>query len=48
MGEEAGDLMQNMLRLDPRKRLTLAQVLAHPWVTNDNVEAPEPQEFLSF
>lgn len=46
--DEACDLMQKMLQLHPKHRLTLAQVLAHPWVTNDNVEAPEPQEFLSF
>lgn len=46
--DEACDLMQKMLQLHPKQRLTLAQVLAHPWVTNDNVEAPESQEFLSF
>lgn len=42
--EEAGELMQNMLRLDPRDRLTLAEVMAHPWVTNPHIEPPAPPE----
>eukprot|EP00591_Stephanopyxis_turris_P011880 CAMPEP_0195513646 /NCGR_PEP_ID=MMETSP0794_2-20130614/5252_1 /TAXON_ID=515487 /ORGANISM="Stephanopyxis turris, Strain CCMP 815" /LENGTH=402 /DNA_ID=CAMNT_0040641709 /DNA_START=179 /DNA_END=1384 /DNA_ORIENTATION=- len=37
---QAGDLLQNMMRLDPRHRLTLAQVMAHPWVTNPDVQPP--------
>jgi len=48
LSDEAGDLMQNMLQLHPKNRLTLAQVLAHPWVTNDHVQVPEAEEFLSF
>lgn len=48
LSEEAGDLLQNMLKLDPRERLTLAQVLDHPWVTNGHVQAPPPSERLSF
>jgi len=32
VSDEACDLLQNMLWRDPRKRLTLAQVLQHPWV----------------
>lgn len=47
--DEAGDLMQKMLQLHPKNRLTLKQVLKHPWVTNDNVEVPPPQDSpLSF
>jgi serine/threonine protein kinase len=42
--DEAGDLMQNMLQLDPRERLTLAEVMSHPWVTNSHVQAPDPPE----
>lgn len=45
---EAGDLMQHMLRFDPTDRLTLAEIMAHPWVANENVEAPpsaEPSPF---
>ena len=40
MSDEACDLLQNMLWEDPRERLTLAQVMEHPWVANPNVEAP--------
>ena len=32
---EATDLLQRMLRLDPRERLSLAQVAEHPWMTMD-------------
>jgi serine/threonine protein kinase len=48
LSDEAGQLMQNMLRLDPRDRLTLAQIMAHPWVSNPNVLAPPPPEPLPF
>jgi serine/threonine protein kinase len=40
--EDAGDLMQRMLKLHPKDRLTLAEVMSHPWVTNEHVEAPPP------
>lgn len=32
VSDEACDLLQNMLWRDPRQRLTLAQILQHPWV----------------
>jgi serine/threonine protein kinase len=44
LSEEAGDLLQNMMRLHPKERLTLAQVLQHPWVSDKNVEIPQPGE----
>ncbi|KAL9181092.1 hypothetical protein ACHAXT_009897 [Thalassiosira profunda] len=34
---EAIDLLQSMLREDPRERLSLFQILHHPWVTEDCV-----------
>lgn len=34
LSEEASALLQNMFWRDPRERLTLAQVLDHPWVKN--------------
>ena len=37
---EAGDLLQSMFRLDPRDRLTLAQVMCHPWVVHGEIEVP--------
>ena len=42
ISEEACDLLQNMFWRDPRKRLTLAQVMQHPWVLNKKLE-PLPQ-----
>lgn len=48
LSKEAGDLMQRMLRLDPRKRLTLAQVLTHPWVANGPIQRPPPEEPLPY
>jgi serine/threonine protein kinase len=44
LSEQAGDLMQSMLQLKPKDRLTLAQVMAHPWVTDPDVEIPVPVE----
>ncbi len=39
VSDEAGDLMQRMLQMDPRDRPTLAQVMAHPWVARGEVQA---------
>jgi serine/threonine protein kinase len=36
LSDEAADLLQNMLWRDPRKRLTLAQVMNHPWVAQQS------------
>mmetsp|Transcript_2812 Transcript_2812/g.4020 ORF Transcript_2812/g.4020 Transcript_2812/m.4020 type:complete len:404 (-) Transcript_2812:62-1273(-) len=43
LSAEAGHLMQSMLQLDPRKRLTLRQVMTHPWVVDGHVQPP-PKE----
>jgi serine/threonine protein kinase len=49
LSDDAGDLLQKMLQLHPKNRPTLAEVLAHPWVTNKDVEIPSPEESpLSF
>mmetsp|Transcript_3136 Transcript_3136/g.5996 ORF Transcript_3136/g.5996 Transcript_3136/m.5996 type:complete len:431 (-) Transcript_3136:21-1313(-) len=46
LSEEAGSLLQSMLQLNPKDRLTLAQVMAHPWVTNPDVQVdPVPEPF---
>jgi serine/threonine protein kinase len=42
--DEAGNLLQSMLQLRPQDRPTLAQALEHPWVTNNEVEIPQPSE----
>lgn len=43
VSDEAGDLLQSMLREDPRERLSLKEVRDHPWVTNDDATVPPPQ-----
>lgn len=48
ISEEAGDLMQNMLNFHPKDRLTLAEVLSHPWVVNGEVQAPPPASAFPF
>lgn len=42
ISEEAGDLLQRMLQEDPRDRLTLIEVMDHPWVVDDETSAPSP------
>jgi serine/threonine protein kinase len=48
LSDDAGDLLQNMLQLDPRKRLTLAQVMVHPWVATGETVKPLPQQHLLY
>uniref|UniRef100_A0A7S1VQJ0 Protein kinase domain-containing protein n=1 Tax=Grammatophora oceanica TaxID=210454 RepID=A0A7S1VQJ0_9STRA len=48
LSEEAGDLLQKMLQLEPRERLNLAEIFAHPWVVKDEVEPPPPMETLPY
>lgn len=45
---EAGDLLQRMLRLHPRDRLTLADIMAHPWIREGPVQPPAPSEPMEF
>jgi serine/threonine protein kinase len=44
LSDDAGDLMQKMLQYQPKNRLSLAQVFDHPWVTNEDVEVPSPDD----
>lgn len=48
LSKEAGDLLQKMLMLDPKDRLTLAQVLSHPWVVEGEARPPPPPEPFAF
>eukprot|EP00565_Helicotheca_tamesis_P002676 CAMPEP_0185730532 /NCGR_PEP_ID=MMETSP1171-20130828/10173_1 /TAXON_ID=374046 /ORGANISM="Helicotheca tamensis, Strain CCMP826" /LENGTH=390 /DNA_ID=CAMNT_0028399603 /DNA_START=119 /DNA_END=1288 /DNA_ORIENTATION=- len=41
---EAGDLLQRMLREDPRERLSLVEIMDHAWVVNDDVAEPTPPQ----
>lgn len=36
LSDDACDLLQNMLWEDKSRRLTLAEVIEHPWIVNDN------------
>ena len=47
ISDEAGNLLQSMLREDPRDRLSLNDVQNHPWMTNDTIAAPRPQDIAS-
>lgn len=40
LSDEVGHLMQSMLQHNPRNRLTLDQVMRHPWVTNAEIQPP--------
>mmetsp|Transcript_4907 Transcript_4907/g.10848 ORF Transcript_4907/g.10848 Transcript_4907/m.10848 type:complete len:415 (-) Transcript_4907:461-1705(-) len=44
ISQDAGDLLQSMLRLDPRERLSLADVISHPWVVNGEAQPPPPPQ----
>mmetsp|Transcript_15416 Transcript_15416/g.30729 ORF Transcript_15416/g.30729 Transcript_15416/m.30729 type:complete len:414 (+) Transcript_15416:300-1541(+) len=40
VSDDAAELLQAMLRADPRQRPTLEQVCGHPWVQNSDVDEP--------
>lgn len=48
LSRDAGDLLQSMLQLDPRDRLTLAEVMSHPWVVNGESHAPPPPQVIPY
>lgn len=47
LSDDAGNLMQQMLNIEPSERLTLAQIMAHPWVANGPEQPPPPPEPMS-
>jgi len=44
ISSDAMDLLQRMLFLDPKDRLSLDQVRAHPWMVSGPLQPPFPQE----
>ena len=40
------DLVKGMIKLEPKERLTIPQILTHPWLkeTNEMVEDSEDEE----
>ncbi|XP_010550381.1 PREDICTED: CDPK-related kinase 5 isoform X2 [Tarenaya hassleriana] len=47
LSSEARDFVKRMLNKDPRKRLTAAQALSHPWIKNSN-DVKVPLDVLVF
>jgi serine/threonine protein kinase len=46
LSPDAGDLLQSMLQLDPRDRLSLAEVWSHPWVVTGESRTPPPPRVI--
>ncbi|XP_024015294.1 calcium-dependent protein kinase 19 isoform X1 [Eutrema salsugineum] len=42
ISESAKDLVRNMLKSDPKKRFTAAQILEHPWIQKDGEASDKP------
>ena len=39
---EAGNLLQRMLKEDPKERLSLVEIMDHPWVINGDISTELP------
>jgi len=48
LSRDAGDLLQSMLQLNPSDRLTLAEVMSHPWIVNGEAHQPPPLQPLPY
>lgn len=44
ISDSAKDLVRKMLTRDPKKRITAAQVLEHPWIRNDGEASDKPMD----
>lgn len=40
LSEDLIDLLKGMLKADPKERLTLAEIMEHPWVKNEELMSP--------
>ena len=38
VSKEANDLIKDMLQVDPKKRITIDNILKHPWLNNVDLE----------
>lgn len=47
LSDDLVDLLQKMLKVDQSERLSLEQILEHPWVRNDDLMAPKELERIS-
>ena len=37
ISDDANDLIEGMLKVDPKKRLSISEILNHPWLKNTNI-----------
>lgn len=44
ISDGAKDLVSHLLTVDPEKRYTIDEFLAHPWITLGQTEAPRPEQ----
>ena len=44
ISEESKDLIKKLLVLDPQDRLSIPEILAHPWVKEDEDEEEDESE----
>ena len=47
LSDDLVDLLQKMLKVNPKERLSLAEIMEHPWVKNGEEEKP-PKSGLGF
>jgi len=40
ISEDAADLLQGIFKTAPRDRLTIMEVMDHPWIVSDNIQGP--------
>lgn len=44
LSEEAQTIVRGMIRLNPRERMTIPQILGHPWLKETNEDDSEEEE----
>lgn len=46
VSDEAMNLVNGLLEIDPKKRLTVEQILNHPWIKNDSQKLKTKSMFV--
>lgn len=44
LSKEAQEIVRTMIKLNPKERLTIPQILAHPWLKETNDDDSEEEE----
>jgi serine/threonine protein kinase len=47
VSEEAMNIVNGLLEIDPKKRLTVDQILNHPWIKNDAQKLKVKSKFIA-